>query len=164
MLRFCRNIAGVIRSSVKHTPTLLPNRIEECRLSLKQILNGKGRVLICVKSVTVLPKRKATTITFFMYQNAPESLVWTFLFWFSSSTVLEYRKRTNFLMRMREKGSPNRNSAMPWAPSIIIFRWPQFAFALQYIRRLRKRLRSFGCKIFQVIESSFSKQSFVLGQ
>jgi len=50
MLRFCRNIAEAMRSSVKHTPTL-PSRVEECRLSLKQILNGKRRVSICVKSV-----------------------------------------------------------------------------------------------------------------
>jgi len=36
---------------VKHTPILLPSRVEECRLSLKQILNEKQRVSICVKSV-----------------------------------------------------------------------------------------------------------------
>jgi len=51
MLRFCRNIAGVMRSLVKHTSTLFSSRIEECRLSLKQILNGKRRVSICVKRV-----------------------------------------------------------------------------------------------------------------
>jgi len=51
MFRLCRDIAGVMHSSVKHTPTLLPSRVEECRLSLKQILNGKRRVSICVKNV-----------------------------------------------------------------------------------------------------------------
>jgi len=50
MFRFCQNIARAMRSSVKHTPTFLSSRVEECRLNLKQILNGK-RVSICVKSV-----------------------------------------------------------------------------------------------------------------
>jgi len=54
MLRFYRNIAGVMRFSVKHPLILLPSRIEEYRLSLKQILNGKRRVSICVKSIDCL--------------------------------------------------------------------------------------------------------------
>jgi len=49
-------------SSVKHN--LFPSRVEECRLSLKQILNGKRRVSICVKSVDCeLPKRKVAYIS-----------------------------------------------------------------------------------------------------
>jgi len=51
MLRFCRNIAGTMHSSAKDTPTLLPSRVEERQLNLKQILNEKRRVSICVKSV-----------------------------------------------------------------------------------------------------------------
>jgi len=63
MLRFCRNIAGAMRSSVKHTPTILPSRVEECQLSLNQTLNGKRHVSICVKSVD-LPRRKVAYIDY----------------------------------------------------------------------------------------------------
>jgi len=51
MFRFCRNIAGAMSFSVKYTLILFPSRVEECQLSLTQILNGKQRVSICVKSI-----------------------------------------------------------------------------------------------------------------
>jgi len=34
MLGFCQNIAGAMRSLVKHTPTLLPSRGEKYRLKV----------------------------------------------------------------------------------------------------------------------------------
>jgi len=55
MFRFYRNIARAMRSSVKHTPTLLPSRVEECRLSFD----------VCrfvLKVSTVLPKKKAALV------------------------------------------------------------------------------------------------------
>jgi len=60
MLRFCRNIAGAMRSSIKHTSTLLPSRVEECRLSLKQILNGKRHMSIYVKSVDCIAEKESS--------------------------------------------------------------------------------------------------------
>jgi len=60
MLIFCQNIAGAMRSSIKHAPTLFPSKIEECRLSLKQILNEKRRVSICVKNVNCVVEKESS--------------------------------------------------------------------------------------------------------
>jgi len=64
MLRFCQNTAEAMRSSVKHTPILLSSKVEECRLSLKQIQMESDMYRFVSKVSTVLLKRKAAfTVT-----------------------------------------------------------------------------------------------------
>jgi len=62
-----------MRSSVKHIPTLLPSRVEECRLSLKQILNGKRRVDLCQKCRQCCLKGKQPKFTPRVPEDHPSS-------------------------------------------------------------------------------------------
>jgi len=58
MLRFCRNIAGTIRSSVKHTPTS-PEQSRKMSTEFETNSKWKATCVDLSKVSTALSKRKA---------------------------------------------------------------------------------------------------------